>query len=763
MTRLLLLLLAALFLAPAARAAPVSTDRWMEIDLYWFDPADPAGSADRFWTRYAPLYRDVAGYRGIVLSVGLTANFVLDYQRPDQVIALPDTRGQELRHRIAGQLDGDTAARQRAWRARFAPTGGAPASIAYGRWTYRDLRRLTDAVRARARRDGVHGFRVAVFVTGADGAYGAPMPFAAAHPEAFTRWREQAAGALADSRHLDWANPLRADPRPRAAFPDGIVDGLPLHRLFAAQWGEVSRAAGLDGVLLRDQAGFPRSFTRYGPFGATVPDVRTGERTTDALATLLRAIKQANPRTLTMMWSTAATASADWRANGVDLERIAREGDLDIFVDQTWAGAWGEVGVREQTFWNAPILGWTYQLGYLLQHAAVLAGTRVRHYPLVETFDAWESWDTIHTAPERLRWGIWAYSHAGVKTPAGLRMPAGSYISWGNHGRDLLDPADVASLAREMNAAARDAAATVDIAGPTMVYDRDAALMLPAGGVDLNDRLDEQVGSLVKWPLPVLSATRGEWLGQVRSDLFLLGATTAATQRTAAALAQRGQPVAFFGGATSPVIARLFGIEARPFAPRINDRSLSAAPGEAWPGGMLAPRAFDAPTPSRLVDAPLADIGYSLAGSAALVVRTGSGRNLLWWEPTPLQDYWYRPLKELMNGDPAAFAVATAGLDAQLARAGTFAAARVDVAQSGTVAAWTLRDGTVRLLAGHLEEGLRDDGDRARTLELALPAPWATCRWRKDWPGSQSRSAERRLTLSLAPQGSTLLTCPRRR
>ena len=91
------------------------------------------------------------------------------------------------------------------------------------------------------------------------------------------------------------------------------------------------------------------------------------------------------------------------------------------------------------SFWNAPTLGWTYQLAYMLTHAAILADTKVRHYPLVETFDAWEDWDIIHSAPDRLRWGIWAYSHAAVKTPSGLKMPVGSYISWANQGNDLLE------------------------------------------------------------------------------------------------------------------------------------------------------------------------------------------------------------------------------------------------------------------------------------------------------------------------------------
>jgi len=95
-----------------------------------------------------------------------------------------------------------------------------------------------------------------------------------------------------------------------------------------------------------------------------------------------------------------------------------------VWVDQTWPGP-GTKWRRHNSFWNNPALGWTYQLAYTLMHAAILAGTRVKHYPLVETFDAWESWDVLHTVPERLRWGIWAYSHASVKTPKGIKVPDG--------------------------------------------------------------------------------------------------------------------------------------------------------------------------------------------------------------------------------------------------------------------------------------------------------------------------------------------------
>lgn len=764
-----------LFIGAALRAnaAPpaVPADRWLEVDLYWFDPADVERSADTFWTRYARLYRGVSGYKGIVLNLGFTANYILSYGgNPAQEVGLPKTSGQEIGHSLHGQLVGDTAQRQLAWRKRFAGPPPAARSVVYGRWTYHDLRRLTDALRARAKREGIGDFRVASLAVGQDGTYGDPMPFARRHPEAFTRWGEQAPGALASSSHFDPANVLRADPQPLGGLPQGIPEGMSVHALFAAQWGAVSKACGLDGIMLRDSFSFPRAYTRYGPWGAYVPDAATAERTTAGLAALLQGVKQANPQTLTMMYSTGATATSDWRANGIDLERIAREGNLDIFVDQTWAGAWGEVGVREQTFWNAPLLGWTYQLGYLLLHAAVLADTRVRHYPLIETFDAWESWNTIHTARERLRWAIWAYSHAGVKTPKGLRMPAGSYISWGHHGRDLLSDEDVAFLSGELNAAASDAAQTVDIAGPTMVYSRDAAaaqLSRLAPGFDPRDRLDEQVGTIVKWPLPVLSITRAEWLAEVHSDLFVFGATTdmpLGQLDTIERMADQGQAIAFFGSVasgTNPVLSKLLGVSSMPHRPTIQDRMLRATAGAAWPDNVVNAGAFNAPPPARKVTAPTGSVVYAFGETAGLVLDQSGRRNLSLWDPVPLFDYWYRPLRDLLNGDPIPFPLVAATLNRQLAKAGAFRAAKIDSAQTGTIAAWARGDGTVRMLAGNLEEGLRDDPDRSRRMILNLPPAWRSCRWQSAWGIRPRAMGAAQILIDLPPQESALFVCAR--
>jgi len=74
--------------------------------------------------------------------------------------------------------------------------------------------------------------------------------------------------------------------------------------------------------------------------------------------------------------------------------------------------------------------------------------------------------DIIHNAQDRLRWGIWAFSHAAVKKPDGLKMPAGSYISWCNQGKRLLSEEDIKFLAETSNAALRDAKETKKLMAP---------------------------------------------------------------------------------------------------------------------------------------------------------------------------------------------------------------------------------------------------------------------------------------------------------
>ena len=114
--------------------------------------------------------------------------------------------------------------------------------------------------------------------------------------------------------------------------------------------GEALRAVGLDAIMLRDSFGMPVPYQRAGPNGLVEPSPTLIETATASVAALIRETKTANPNALVMMYSNAASAAGDWRCNGLDLERVAKEGYLDIWVDQTWAGAWNEVGVRHDNF-----------------------------------------------------------------------------------------------------------------------------------------------------------------------------------------------------------------------------------------------------------------------------------------------------------------------------------------------------------------------------------------------------------------------------
>jgi hypothetical protein len=452
----------------------------------------------------------------------------------------------------------------------------------------------------------------------------------------------------------------------------------------------------------------------------------------------------------------------------LDLESIAKEGYLDIFVDQTWAGAWNEVGLRQESFWNAPPLGWTYQLGYTLLHAAVLADTKVRHYPLIETFDAWESWDVIHTAPERLRWGIWAYSHAAVKTPKGLKFPAGSYISWANQGKRLLEPADVRFLTSNANAAIADARNTTEVFGPTLVYSREAMHWQADHATpnhDIKEWIDEQAGGVDKWPVPILSVTRVEWLPQVDSDLFIIQTPShLAPAETAytAKLIRQGQPIAIFGspaGGIDPELAQLGGLSA------------SDGPGEEQPKVRSATLASGAGTLARNIPEVFgtyhrrsdnttsggARMLYSVEGSPALALNTTAGKKVVMWDPPDLMPKENVPLRDNWGGSGAAYALTAGALNYLLSTSGALHAKSIDLDQTMNITAWRLRDGTIRIMAANLEEGLRDDADMSRHATMVLPESWKVAQWTDAWTRMSFEANHIDLKIDLGQANSIVL------
>ena len=542
------------FAAPNSnRSLSVDADRWLEIDLYWFEKDHIRESASEFLQRVAPLYAGLSGWRGVILNVGWLIDYIAEWNGDlNQSIPLLRGANQQPWSKVEGLLTGDTTERMRQWRERFAhPVMELKRD--YQAWTYGDLKTLAKELRTIAeRRYGIKGLLVGSLVVDWRSIYGSqPHIFGTEHPEVYR------------TGTIDYTATLHSDTRRYAAFPTGIPEGVPIGDFFGSQWGHLSKSVGLNAIVLRDSFLFKGVYTRgYGPQGAVPTDPVAAARWSGAVAAFVRATKLGNPKALVIAYSNAASAISDWRVNCVDFEALASEGYLDAFIDQTWAGAWNEVGVRDGDFWNAPILGWTFQLATVLIHAAVLAKTRVRHYVLTETFDAWESWDIIHTAPERLRWGIWAYHHAAVKMPTGLRMPRGTYVSWMNQGKRLLSDKDVTWLTTNLNGAIKDARKTSEVYGPTLVYCRDAIKweMEHAPAIFEKEWIDEQAGCLIKWGVPILSVTRSEWLGEVKTDMPILSIPDhlpEAQVRVIERIIHEGRPLAIFGSPAGGVDRRL--------------------------------------------------------------------------------------------------------------------------------------------------------------------------------------------------------------
>jgi hypothetical protein len=748
-------------------AASLAADRWLEIDLYWFKEHEIAASARQFWGRFEPLYRGVSGYRGVILNIGWTVGPVMEWSGDlAQRISLPTGSGQQKWVDERGPLTGTTEERKKKSEQRFAGALVAKRR-GYDPWTYGDVKSLAAEMKHEAARRGITELKVGMLNYAWRDAYGEEAAWVHRHPEAFTRIEQIEPGNFSVGRYFDPAAHLHADATALGGLPHGISDGMPVHEAYAAQWGSISRALGLDAIMLRDSFGMPVPYQRAGPWGPLAPAPERIHEATDAVAALVRETKQANPEALVMMYSNAASAISDWRSNGMDLETIARQGYLDIWVDQTWAGAWNEVGIREGAFWNAPTKGWTYQLAYMLMHAAILADTKVRHYPLVETFDAWESWDVIHSAPERLRWGIWAYSHAGVKTPTGLKMPMGTYISWANQGERLLDDADVRFLANNINAAVSDAKQTTAIYGPTLVYSRESMQWQAdhaSPDHDINEWIDEQMGSVIKWPVPILSATRMEWLNRVQSDLFIVQAPShlsAEHLATVEKLAKSGKGIVFTGSFTNGIDTTLL--------TDAGTHGGAKAAGEKGGTCKAANRAaalvenvsatFETHCDGEVATAsPEARVIYTEEGAPALVSHIAGANRIVAWNPPDLRSLEGKPLSQVWDNTGAPYALAAGVFTDMLSANSALHAGKIDLKQTMNVAAWRTQDGGIRILAGNLEEGLRDDADFTRSTALSIPDSWRTSGgvWKDAWTGHTINTENGALRITL-PQASSVL------
>jgi hypothetical protein len=707
-------------------ATPLKTDRWLEIDLYWFEHKDMEKSVNQFWDRFYPLVEGIDGWKGVILNVGWISDYVLEWHGDlNETIKLPKSMTKWPWFKDEGQFSGNTIERMQLWKNRF-NKADTPQVINYEAWTYADLKKLSNLIKNIAnKRYKLTDVKVGTFVLGWESIYnGDKTVFSKIHPNVY----------LNNAPNL--VARLSADKLKYGAFPAGIAEGTPFTEFFGKQWGNLSKTLDLDVIVLRDSYLGVGIYHRTGPYGKTAPDDPEKVKSwSDATADLVRQTKISNPKALVIGYSNGASAVADWRVNCFDLEAIAKEGYLDGWIDQTWAGAWNEVGQRPGGFWNIPMLGWTYQLSYMLVHAAVLADTKVHHYFLTETFDAWESWDIIHNAQERLRWGIWAFSHAAVKKPDGLKMPAGSYISWCNQGKRLLSAEDVRFLAETSNTAIRDAKETKNVFGPTLVYCRSAMewQSMNKPNQTIGEWIDEQSGTLMKWSVPILSITRSEYLPNVESDMFIFQTPVHlkdAEKKNILKILESGKPAAVFaspaGGLDRDISATLgistkdTAIHGTKYIGTINykvDGLFDKLP-NTFP-------IFQPFTENKLKEG--VQTIYSVYNSPCLVYNELSGKHLIFWN-TPeisqniLNDFSnYGVSLDQLLGSPTPYVLIARLINEAMHKTGLLYTDYIEQYHPVNLAMWQLKDGSYRVMAGNLEEGINHTSDLSVKTILNLP------------------------------------------
>jgi hypothetical protein len=754
------------------QSAILKTDRWMEIDLYWFDKANKEASVEAFWERNHSIYQNCEGWKGLIINAGWLLGVVTDWSGDlNQQIVLPKEMQIRPYYKDYGYLLGSTIERQELQKQRF-EVADKQVPVNYEAWTYRDLKELAGMLRRVAReRYQISDFKVGTFVLDWRSVYGGEeLAFGKRHPEI---WSAYSFSAL-----------LSDDKTHYGAYPGGIVKGTPMSEFFGKQWGDMSKKVGLDAIVLRDGCLgwdiYPRLETKE--LTEKVKRERD-EKAADqgkAAADLVRITKESNPKALVMWYSdyvNGSSAVATWRIRNIDLESIAKAGYLDAWIDQSWAAAWNEVAVREYPcFWNNPYLGYTPWLAYILGHAAIFSESKVHHYFLAETVDAWETQDVIHSAPSRLKWCYWAFTHAAVKTPSGLKMPDGAYISWAHKKKALLSEEDIRFVVKNLNEAVQDAQETADVRGPTLIYCRSALEWQQKNKPNetMGEWIEDQAANLMKWSVPILSIARIENLDAITTDLPIFQTPnhlSDAEKTSVLKYLKSGKPAMVVGDPVNgidPEIETLIGIQTA--SKRLDELSYIGTINYKVDGIYKdLPDTFPIYQPYSKNTSNGADEIYCVNGySPCLTYTSSNGKRVIYWDAPEMS--LSAPGGMAASGDsldqilgsPVPFAL-TARLLNQAARESGLMPWMERIALSGPVAThfWTRKDGKTRILLGNLEEGINHTNDQTRSVTINLPesmSPGDLISYEDFWSGAVQIGHARQLPVTLGPAQVQLLS-----
>ena len=258
-------------------------------------------------------------------------------------------------------------------------------------------------------------------------------------------------------------------------------------------------------------------------------------------------------------------------------------------------------------------------------------------YHLVETWDGWEHWDTLHQVPGKLTWGAWAFAHASALTGHGPRPSDGAYVSWLNNGHmELLSDDDIEFVGGLLDRTEASAAALEYVHGPAIVYDRAAMERLAAVAPDDNigEWIDDQAGAPHEMGRAGTAATRPEWLDGVALDTPLIAQTPVPDGDHARLLAS--ETLAVFGRADAIDTAVATSLGIRPTGERQK--------ADFWVGhGSADTPSFDRPyLPEHAVVDTDADTAVHYATAKTPVLTTHGSR--LWWQPSD----WSEPFNQFV-------------------------------------------------------------------------------------------------------------------
>jgi len=493
---------------------------WTEMDLYWFQGAPLGQKVQELFDRLEPIWQREPGARkGISLCCGWLFDSILFWN---------------------GDLDAPIVCCQ---------------PPLYERWTYRRLGELLTCLKGEAAKRGISDFHTVMFVMG--------VPTNRYDEEnECTGWLGRTDSK--DDRHRYQIDGYWFPNHPEITDEKfGAFDfGLPVHvppdegvcdrenptfgEYFADKLCGLAASIDLDGLVFRDRI-FTPAYVRGNRNRYMAPEDTA--YWTGTFMHMFAEIKAKLPAFLVIGYDSGTSSMEEWRSHGFDLERLACTGHLDLWITQTWASAW-------QDYWVAHSMGFTFQLTNVLANMAMLAHTSTKHLFLIETFDAWEPWDTIHQFPGKLSWEIWAYSHATLLLQEGAsKRTDGCYMSWMNRGPELLSEEAVNFVVRTMNEAAADLARHPLPGGPCLIYHRQGleALLASPATYSRGEEMDDWTSMLLKFGVPVLSITRSEWLGSVTADAFIFPSPAHMEDElsdTLYAKLQVGTPVLFTGQAS---------------------------------------------------------------------------------------------------------------------------------------------------------------------------------------------------------------------